>query len=40
MISSSIENVSYLVYDTKGMGIEKKRVLLLMEETGLEIIKV
>jgi D-aminoacyl-tRNA deacylase len=40
MISRSIEKVSYFVYDSKGMGIEKKRVLLLVEETGLEIIKV
>jgi hypothetical protein len=28
------------LYDSKGMGNEKKRVLLLAEETGLEIIKV
>ena len=40
MISRSIEKVSYLVYDSKGMGNEKKRVLLLVEERGLEIIKV
>ena len=40
MISRSIEKVSYLVYDSKGMGNEKKRVLLLGEDTGLEIIKV
>jgi hypothetical protein len=40
MISRSIEKVSYLVYDSKGMGNEEKRVLLLVERTGLEIIKI
>jgi D-aminoacyl-tRNA deacylase len=40
MISRSIEKVSYFVYDTKGMGTEKKRVLSLVAETGLEIIKI
>lgn len=40
MISRSVEKVSYVVYDSKGMGIEKKRVLQLVEETGLEMIKI
>lgn len=38
--SKSTEPVSYAIYDSKGMGVEKKRVLLLLEDSGLKIIKV
>jgi len=36
----STEKVSYAIYDSKGMGIEKNRVLRLLEDTGLELIRV
>jgi D-aminoacyl-tRNA deacylase len=38
--SKSTEPVSFAIYDSKGMGVEKKRILLLLEDSGLEIIKV
>jgi D-aminoacyl-tRNA deacylase len=40
MISRSIEDVSYVVIDAKGMGGEKHRLYPLIEKTGLEVVKV
>ena len=39
MISRSIEDVSCVVIDAKGMGGEKHRLLPLIEKTGLELVK-
>jgi hypothetical protein len=39
MISRSIEDVSCVVIDIKGMGGEKHRLLPLIDKTGLELVK-
>ncbi|MDP9197348.1 MAG: D-aminoacyl-tRNA deacylase [Thermoproteota archaeon] len=40
MISRSVEDVSFVVIDAKGMGGEKHRLLQIIEKTELELIKV
>jgi D-aminoacyl-tRNA deacylase len=39
MISKSTEQVSYAIYDSKGLGNEKRRLLQLLVDAGLEVVK-
>jgi D-tyrosyl-tRNA(Tyr) deacylase len=40
MLTKSVEKVSAFLIDWKGLGKEKKRIMALAAETGLEIIRV
>jgi D-tyrosyl-tRNA(Tyr) deacylase len=40
MIAKSIEKVRYIIVDWKGLGKEKNRIMTLVENTGLEVLKV
>lgn len=40
MIVKSIEEVNYIIVDWKGLGKEKKRIMKLVEDTGLDVLKV
>lgn len=40
MIVKCIEEVNYIVVDWKGLGKEKKRIMKLVEDTGLDVLKV
>jgi D-aminoacyl-tRNA deacylase len=40
MIAKSIEEVNYIVVDWKGLGKEKKRIMELVEDTGLNVLKI
>ena len=40
MIVKSIEEVNYIVVDWKGLGKEKKRIMKLVEGTGLNVLKI
>jgi D-aminoacyl-tRNA deacylase len=40
MIAKSIERVTYIIVDWKGLGKEKNRIMRLVENTGLEVLRV
>ena len=40
MIVKCIEEVNYIVVDWKGLGKERKRIMKLVEDTGLDVLKV
>jgi D-aminoacyl-tRNA deacylase len=40
MIKKSVEKVTYIVVDSKGLGSQKDRIMKMAEKTGLEIYKV
>ena len=40
MIFKSIEKVTHVIIDSKGLGKEKHRIMCLVAETGLDILKV
>jgi hypothetical protein len=40
MIEKSAERVTHVVFDSKGLGSHKERILKMAEKTGLEILKV
>jgi D-tyrosyl-tRNA(Tyr) deacylase len=40
MIAKSIEKVRYIIVDWKGLGKEKNRIMTLVENTGLEVLRV
>jgi D-aminoacyl-tRNA deacylase len=40
MIEKSVEKVTHIVVDSKGLGSQKDRIMKMAEETGLEIHKV
>jgi len=40
MISKSIEKVTHIIVDWKGLGKEKNRLMELLESTGLDILRV
>jgi D-aminoacyl-tRNA deacylase len=40
MIVKCIEEVNYIVVDWKGLGKERKRIMRLVEDTGLDVLKV
>jgi D-aminoacyl-tRNA deacylase len=40
MIAKSIEKVTYIIVDWKGLGKEKKRIMRLVKNTGLEVLRV
>jgi D-aminoacyl-tRNA deacylase len=40
MIEKSIERVTHIIVDSKGLGIHKERITKMSEKTGLEILKV
>jgi D-aminoacyl-tRNA deacylase len=40
MIFKSIEKVTHVIVDWKGLGKEKDRIMCLVADTGLEIVKV
>src|ERR687890_496065 len=40
MIAKSIEKVTYIIVDWKGLGKEKNRIMTLVENTGLEVLRV
>jgi D-aminoacyl-tRNA deacylase len=40
MIAKSIEKVRYIIVDWKGLGKEKNRIMRLVENTGLEVLRV
>ena len=39
MIEKSVEKVTYIVVDSKGLGSKKDRIMRMTEKTGLEILK-
>ena len=40
MIIKSIEKVTHIIVDWKGLGKEKNRIMELIESTGLDILRV
>ena len=40
MIAKSIERVTHIIVDWKGLGKEKNRIMGLVEDTGLEVLRV
>ena len=40
MITKSSEKVTHIITDWKGLGKEKNRIMGLMENTGLEILRI
>ena len=40
MISQSIEKVNYAVVDSKGLGKEKSRILSVLDQVGIEVIRI
>ena len=40
MIAKSIETVTHIIVDWKGLGKEKNRIMTLVENTGLEVLRV
>ena len=40
MIAKSIEKVTYIIVDWKGLGKEKDRIMKLVDNTGLEVLRV
>ena len=40
MIAKSIEKVTYIIVDWKGLSKEKNRIMTLVENTGLEVLRV
>ena len=40
MIAKSIETVTHIIVDWKGLGKEKNRIMGLVEDTGLEVLRV
>jgi D-tyrosyl-tRNA(Tyr) deacylase len=40
MIAKSIETVTHIIVDWKGLGKEKNRIMGLAEDTGLEVLRV
>ena len=40
MISKSIEKVTHIIVDWKGLGKEKNRIMGLIQDTGFELVKV
>jgi D-aminoacyl-tRNA deacylase len=40
MIIKSVEKVTHIVVDWKGLGKEKNRIMRLVENTGLDVLKV
>ncbi|HEU0144002.1 MAG TPA: D-aminoacyl-tRNA deacylase, partial [Nitrososphaera sp.] len=40
MIEKSIEKVTHIVLDSKGLGAEKDRILKIVEKTALELYRV
>jgi D-aminoacyl-tRNA deacylase len=40
MIFKSIERVTHIIVDWKGLGKEKDRIMYLVSDTGLDILKV
>jgi D-aminoacyl-tRNA deacylase len=39
MIAKSIEKVTYIIVDWKGLGKEKNRIMRLVEDTGLKVLR-
>jgi hypothetical protein len=37
MIEKSVEKVTYIVLDSKGLGRDKDRILKIVDETSLEL---
>ncbi|HEY6950412.1 MAG TPA: D-aminoacyl-tRNA deacylase [Nitrososphaeraceae archaeon] len=40
MISRNIEKVNYAVVDSKGLGKEKSRILSVLEQVGIEVVRI
>jgi D-tyrosyl-tRNA(Tyr) deacylase len=40
MIIKSVEKVTHIIVDWKGLGKEKNRIIRLVENTGLDVLKV
>jgi D-aminoacyl-tRNA deacylase len=40
MIVKSVEKVTHIIVDWKGLGKEKNRIMRLIENTGLNVLKV
>ena len=40
MIAKSIEKVTHIIVDWKGLGKEKKRIMQLITNTGLDILTI
>jgi len=39
MIKKSVEKVTHIVVDNKGLGSQKDRIMKIVDKTGLEIYK-